>query len=281
MKVIKKAQELQNLMLKHFKKGDEIGLVPTMGALHEGHISLIEKSDKTDDITVVSIFVNPTQFGPDEDYLKYPRPIENDLKTCKKHNVEYVFVPSVEEMFPKNHKTFVEVHEMQNILCGETRKTHFRGVATVVAKLLNISCANRAYFGLKDFQQFRLIEKMAKDLNFPTKIIGCPLIREKSGLALSSRNIYLNEAQKNNALIISKTLKEARDDFKTKPFDKVLSEAVEKLKSIPESLIDYAEIRDFYDLSLADNKTKKASFLIAIRVGKTRLIDNIVLIKKK
>ncbi|MDR0823302.1 MAG: pantoate--beta-alanine ligase [Endomicrobium sp.] len=279
MNIIKKASEMQKIALKHIKAGDEIGLVPTMGALHEGHISLIDKSGKNDDITIVSIFVNPTQFGPNEDYLKYPRPIEKDLQICKKHHVDYVFLPSVSEMFPDEHKTFVEVKEMQDILCGAFRKGHFRGVATVVAKLFNISCADRAYFGLKDFQQLKIIERMAKDLNFTTKIVPCPIVREKSGLALSSRNSYLNAKQKSDAVLISKTLREAKEDFKTKSLQIVLSAAVKKLSSIPESKIDYAEIVDFDDLSLANSKTKKASFLAAVWVGKTRLIDNIAMSK--
>ncbi|MDR3049593.1 MAG: pantoate--beta-alanine ligase [Elusimicrobiota bacterium] len=279
MKVIKIAAEMQQIALKHVKAGDEIGLVPTMGALHDGHISLIDKSGKNDDITIVSIFVNPTQFGPNEDYLKYPRPIDKDLKICKKHHVDYVFLPSVAEMFSDTHKTFVEVSQMQDILCGAFRKGHFRGVATVVAKLFNISRADRAYFGLKDFQQLKIIEKMAKDLNFTTKIVACPTIREKSALALSSRNSYLNAAQKVNAGLISQILKEAKENFKTKPLKTVLGIALKKLKSIPESKIDYAEIVDFYDLSPASSKTKKAAFLAAVWVGKTRLIDNMAMNK--
>ncbi|MDR2709070.1 MAG: pantoate--beta-alanine ligase, partial [Elusimicrobiota bacterium] len=176
MKIIKKPVALQKEMLPLRKKNISIGLVPTMGALHEGHISLIKKSVKENDKTLVSIFVNPTQFEPNEDYLKYPRPLDKDLKICKAQNVDYVFCPSVLDMFDNSYKTFIEVLEMQNILCGAVRKNHFRGVATVVAKLFNISQASKAYFGLKDFQQVKIIQKMSKDLNFPVKIIACPLI---------------------------------------------------------------------------------------------------------
>ncbi len=279
MKVIKKASEMQKIALKCLKNDDEIGIVPTMGALHEGHISLIDKSVRNDDITIVSIFVNPTQFGPNEDYLKYPRPLEKDLQICKKNHVDYVFAPSVQEMFPEDHKTFIEIKVMQDILCGASRKNHFRGVATVVAKLFNVSLADRAYFGKKDFQQLKIIEKMAKDLNFKTKIVPCEIVRERNGLAMSSRNAYLNTQQKANSAMISKILKDAKAEFKKKSLAAVLSGSKAKLLKIPESTIDYAEIVDYRDLSVADKNTKKAVFAVAVWVGKTRLIDNIMLTK--
>ncbi|MCL2485809.1 MAG: pantoate--beta-alanine ligase [Endomicrobia bacterium] len=279
MKIIKKVSEMQKIAFKHLRNNDEIGLVPTMGALHDGHVSLIDRSVKNDDITIVSIFVNPVQFGPNEDYLRYPRPVEKDLQVCRKSHVDYVFLPSVAEMFPEGYKTFAQVNEMQDILCGAFRKGHFKGVATVVAKLFNISFADRAYFGAKDFQQLRIIEKMAKDLNFRTKIISCPIIREKEGLAMSSRNSYLSETEKKNALKISEILKETRENFKIKKAEAVLKDAVKKLSKIPDSKIDYAEILDFYTLGKADKNTKKAVFAVAVHIGKTRLIDNIILTK--
>ncbi|MDR1244969.1 MAG: pantoate--beta-alanine ligase [Endomicrobium sp.] len=274
MKVIKDALHLQKVAFKHLINGDEIGLVPTMGTLHEGHISLIEKSVKNDDITIVSIFVNPIQFGPDEDYLKYPRPVKKDLEICKKNHVDYVFMPSVNDIFPRDHKTFVEVKTLQDIMCGAFRPIHFRGVATVVLKLFNISCAHRAYFGMKDFQQLKIIEKMTKDLNFRTKIVPCPIVREKSGLALSSRNSYLSDEEKLLSLNISKILKEAAKEFKNKPLNAIKKKAVNKLKKIPNSKIDYVEIVSAKDLSPADKNTKKAVFAVAVWIGKTRLIDN-------
>ncbi|MDR1434061.1 pantoate--beta-alanine ligase [Candidatus Endomicrobiellum devescovinae] len=274
MKVIRDALQLQKIAFKHLKEGDEIGLVPTMGAFHNGHVSLIEKSVKNDDITIVSIFVNPIQFGPDEDYLKYPRPVKKDLEICKKNHVDYVFMPSVNDMFPKAHKTFVEVKTLQDIMCGAFRPIHFRGVATVVSKLFNISCADRAYFGMKDFQQLKIIEKMTKDLNFRTKIVPCPIVREKSGLALSSRNSYLSDEEKSLSLNISKILKEVAKEFKNKSLTAVKKKAVNKLKKIPNSKIDYAEIVSAKDLSPADKNTKKAVFAVAVWIGKTRLIDN-------
>ncbi|MDR0820759.1 MAG: pantoate--beta-alanine ligase [Endomicrobium sp.] len=281
MKVIKNASQMQKIALKHIRDGDEIGLVPTMGALHEGHISLIAKSVKNDDITIVSIFINPVQFGPNEDYLKYPRPAKKDKEICKKNHVDYVFMPSVNDMLPADHKTFVEVKTLQDILCGSFRINHFRGVATVVAKLFNISCADRAYFGMKDFQQLRIIEKMGKDLNFKTKIIPCSIVRERNGLALSSRNSYLSAEGKKRSLNISKTLKEAVEDFKRKDLNFVRKTVVNKLKKIPGSEIDYTEIVNFDDLSPADKNTKKAVFAVAVWIGKIRLIDNIVMIKDK
>jgi pantoate--beta-alanine ligase len=274
MKVIRDALQLQKIAFKHLKEGDEIGLVPTMGAFHNGHVSLIEKSVKNDDITIVSIFVNPIQFGPDEDYLKYPCPVKKDLEICKKNHVDYVFMPLVNDMFPKAHKTFVEVKTLQNIMCGAFRPIHFRGVATVVSKLFNISYADRAYFGMKDFQQLKIIEKMTKDLNFRTKIVPCPIVREKSGLALSSRNSYLSDEEKSLSLNIPKILKEAAKEFKNKPLNAVKKKAVNKLKKIPNSKIDYAEIVSAKDLSPADKNTKKAVFAVAVWIGKTRLIDN-------
>ncbi len=281
MKVIRNASQMQKIALKHIKDGDEIGLVPTMGALHEGHISLIAKSIKNDDITIVSIFVNPVQFGPNEDYLKYPRPVKKDKEICKKNHVDYVFMPSVNDMFPIYHKTFIEVKTLQDILCGAFRINHFKGVATVVAKLFNISCADRVYFGMKDFQQLKIIEKMGKDLNFRTKIIPCSIARERNGLALSSRNSYLSAEEKKRSLNISKSLREAAEDFKRRDLSFVRKTVVNKLKKIPGSKIDYAEIVNFDDLSLADKNTKKAVFAVAVWIEKTRLIDNIVMIKDK
>jgi pantoate--beta-alanine ligase len=279
MKIIKKVSQMQKIALKHIKDGDEVGLVPTMGALHEGHISLIAKSVKNDDITIVSIFVNPVQFGPNEDYLKYPRPAKKDKEICKKNHVDYVFMPSVNDMFPIYHKTFIEVKTLQDILCGAFRINHFKGVATVVAKLFNISCADRAYFGMKDFQQLKIIEKMGKDLNFRTKIIPCSIVRERNGLALSSRNSYLSAEEKKISLNISKSLKEAAEDFKRRDLNFVKKTAINKLKKLPVCEIDYAEVINFDDLSLADKNTKKAVFAVAIWIGKTRLIDNIVMVK--
>jgi len=279
MKVIKNALQMQKIALRHIKNGDEIGLIPTMGALHDGHVSLIVKSEKNDDITIVSIFVNPTQFGPNEDYLKYPRTVQKDLEICRKNHVNYVFMPSVNDMFPVDYKTFVEVKALQDILCGKFRINHFRGVATVVAKLFNISCADRGYFGMKDFQQLKIIEKMIRDLNFRTKIVPCPIVREKSGLAISSRNSYLSVEEKKASLNISRILREASESFRDKNLNFVRKNAINKLKRIRGSRVDYAEVVNFIDLSPADKDTKKAVFAVAVWIGKTRLIDNVIMTK--
>ena len=280
MKIISKISQLQKIVLKHIKDGDEIGLVPTMGALHEGHISLINKSVRNDDITIVSIFVNPTQFGKGEDYLKYPRPFAKDAAVCKKNHVDYVFAPSVNEMFSQNYKSFISVEAMQDLLCGRFRKGHFRGVATVVAKLFNITMADRAYFGLKDFQQLKIIEQMSKDLNFRTKIVACPIVREKAGLALSSRNSYLNEIEKEQALEISKALQMAKSEIKKKSLSAIVKEVSSKLKKIPGSKIDYIEALDADNLSDPQKSSKRIVLAVAVWIGKTRLIDNISLSAK-
>jgi pantoate--beta-alanine ligase len=277
MKVIKIASQLQKIAFKHLKSGDNIGLVPTMGALHQGHESLILKSKKNDDVTIVSIFVNPVQFGPDEDYLKYPRPIKKDLELCKKNHVDYVFMPTVNEMFPNNYKTFIEVTVLQDIMCGKFRPTHFRGVATVVAKLLNISCACNAYFGIKDFQQLKIIEKMVKDLNFKTKIVPCLIVREKIGLAVSSRNLYLSSQEKEMSSKIYKILKEVSIHFKNKSPHILKQSTISKLNKIPKIKIDYVDIVNFNDLSSVNKRTKKVVLAVAVWIGKTRLIDNIIL----
>jgi pantoate--beta-alanine ligase len=279
MKVIKNALKMQKIAFKHLKESDEIGLVPTMGALHDGHVSLIEKSVKNDDITIVSIFVNPIQFSAGEDYQKYPRFTKKDLEICEKNHVDYVFMPSAHDMFPDEHKTFVEVKTLQDIMCGVFRPTHFRGVATVVSKLFNISYADRAYFGMKDFQQLKIIEKMAKDLNFTTKIVPCPIVREKSGLALSSRNAYLTKDEKIFSLNISKALKEAAKEFKKKSLNVVKKNVLSKLKKIPSSKIDYVETVSTKDLLPANKNTRNIVFAVAVWIGKTRLIDNMQMTK--
>ena len=226
----------------------------------------------------MSIFVNPVQFGPNEDYLKYPRPTKKDLELCKKNHVDYVFMPTVNEMFPNNYKTFIEVTVLQDIMCGKFRPTHFRGVATVVAKLLNISCACNAYFGIKDFQQLKIIEKMVKDLNFKTKIVPCPIVREKNGLAVSSRNLYLSTQEKEMSSKIYKILKEVSIiDFKNKSPHILKQNTISKLNKIPNIKIDYVDIVNFDDLSSLNKSTKKVVLAVAVWIGKTRLIDNIIL----
>ena len=193
MKIIKKISQMQKLAKEMQRKGKSIGFVPTMGALHEGHLSLMRRALKENDVVVISIFVNPAQFGPDEDYRRYPRNLRKDAELCKKNGVDYIFAPSVDEMYPRGYAAYVNVGgHLAEILEGAIRPGHFRGVATVVAKLFNIVQPDRVYFGEKDYQQLLVVKKMVDDLNIPVKIVPCPIVREKDGLAMSSRNIYLS-----------------------------------------------------------------------------------------
>jgi pantoate--beta-alanine ligase len=266
MKVISSPVELQKICLKLSSK--KIGLVPTMGALHAGHVSLIKKAVKANDITVVSIFVNPKQFGPNEDYLKYPRPLQADLAICKKNKVSYVFTPKPEDMYTGDYSTFVEVLGLSDNMCGAFRPGHFKGVATVVAKLFNITGADNAYFGMKDFQQLKIIERMARDLNFKTRVVPCPIVREKDGLAMSSRNVYLSKQARAEAVKISASLFKAKT-IKNARFIK------NEISKIRDSKIDYVEILDAGTLGKVTKSTKEVLAAVAVWVGKTRLIDNI------
>jgi pantoate--beta-alanine ligase len=191
------------------KSGKTIGLVPTMGALHEGHLSLVKKALSQNNVTIVSIFVNPAQFGPKEDYLRYPRPLAKDSALCRRAGVDYIFAPKVKQMYPEGYSTYVKAEGISDILCGNFRPGHFRGVATVVAKLFNITAPDRAYFGQKDYQQLKVIERMANDLNFPVAIVPCHIFREPDGLAMSSRNSYLSRKERLASSEINKALQHA------------------------------------------------------------------------
>ena len=281
--IIKSPQKLQNLVSSYKKKNKKIGFVPTMGALHKGHLSLIKKARKETDIVVVSIFVNPTQFGPNEDFKSYPRTFKEDIKLCKEYNVDIIFYPSVNTLYPDNYLTYVSVEKLSNFLCGKFRPGHFKGVATIVAKLFNIVSPDIAYFGLKDYQQYIIIKKMVRDLNFNIKIKGCPTIREKDGLALSSRNKYLSPEERKEATLLSKslfTIKKLIQEKKIKSVDKVKNKILDILLSgniIQKKDIDYIEIVDAE--SLEEKKDLKGKFVIAlaVRIGKARLIDNIII----
>jgi pantoate--beta-alanine ligase len=283
MIIIKDIVKMQKIALGLKRRGKSLGFVPTMGALHDGHASLIKRAVKENDVTVVSIFVNPAQFGPNEDYLLYLRPFNNDKKICINLGVDYIFIPTAEEMYPKDYLTFVNVNKMTEVLCGGFRPGHFKGVATIVSKLFNIVQPDKAYFGLKDYQQLKVIERMAKDLNFPVKIVPCPIIREKSGLALSSRNTYLSKEEKLSSLKIQESLKLAEEMIKggIKDTGKVLNNVTANIKKIPGSKIDYIKI--VHPDSLEYLKTIKLPAVIAVAawVGKTRLIDNIIINKGK
>ncbi len=259
-------------------QGKSIGFVPTMGALHEGHLSLVKRSKEENDVTVVSIFVNPVQFAPGEDYERYPRDFEGDRQKLEKFEIEYLFYPEVSSFYPEGYSTYVTVEGLSEKLCGRFRPGHFRGVATVVCKLFNIVRPTKAYFGQKDYQQSLIIEKMVNDLNFDTEIIVCPTVREEDGLAMSSRNMYLNELERKAATIIYKTLKEAEKLLKqgVSPAKVTLKmhEILKNEKLVKE--IQYAGVFDPLTLEEIREKCKKYLLAIAIKIGNTRLIDNLV-----
>lgn len=279
MKKFFKIEELKDYLQEKKVKGQTIGLVPTMGFLHQGHISLIERAVIENNIVVVSIFVNPTQFGPGEDYDIYPRNIEGDMKILQEVGADVLFIPESKEMYPKDYNTYVEVMEITNGLCGASRPSHFRGVTTIISKLFNITKPNRAYFGQKDAQQCAVIKKMVKDLNYDVEIIVCPIIREGDGLALSSRNAYLNETERKEATILYQTLMLARKEIEN---GEISSEVIEKLiyKTISESKladIEYVEILNETTLESIDKIKGDVLIALAAKFGKTRLIDNIVI----
>ncbi|MDD2890281.1 MAG: pantoate--beta-alanine ligase [bacterium] len=285
MKVISKISEMQEISKEIHKKNISIGFVPTMGALHKGHISLIDIAKKHSRFVVVSIFVNPTQFGPKEDFNKYPRTLTKDLELLSEKKIDILFAPTDKEMYPKGYGTYIDVPDFSNKLCGKSRPTHFKGVCTIVAKLFNIVSPDIAVFGEKDAQQVVILKKMIKDLNFPTKIITGQIIREPNGLAMSSRNKYLTDKQKQNASIIYKTLRETANKInkgernipKLKKFikDGILTKMTHSSPSENSLKIDYIEIINKNNLQ--QPKTLKGECLIAVAVwyGKTRLIDNI------
>ncbi|MCX8029095.1 MAG: pantoate--beta-alanine ligase [Brevinematales bacterium] len=277
MRIIHKPEEIQREMISLKKCNKTIGFVPTMGALHDGHLSLVRQSKKDNDVTVVSIFVNPIQFGPSEDYDRYPRQFDKDRKILEKEAVDYVFYPSVDDMYPDGFETYVNLEKLPNHLCGLSRPGHFKGVATVVSKLFNIVQPDRAYFGQKDYQQAQIIKKMVRDLNFPIEIVMMPIVREEDGLAMSSRNVYLSDEERQRALYVYKTLQKAREIILSGSRDvaeirKTLSNFIEPFVS----KVDYIEIIDPETLDSLKEIPQKGSVVVAIAVfiGRTRLIDN-------
>ena len=280
--VINKIDEIREIIKEYKKQGKSIALVPTMGCLHEGHKSLMEKAHSIADITVISVFVNPIQFCPGEDYDRYPRTLEQDKIVAESAGVDNIFAPSVNEMYPNLQKfsdltMVVPPYELTDIMCGKSRVGHFDGVETVVTKLFNIVQPDFACFGMKDIQQLFLIKKMVKDLNIPVEIIDCPLVREESGLALSSRNKYLSETEKTDALTISKSLFAIKESFKIgikytkKLFDVCLTNLSKNVE------LEYLEFVDADTFKHTDTINSKTICAIAARVGNVRLIDNIIL----
>lgn len=276
MKVIKKIDELKDVLKDFKKEGKSIGLVPTMGFLHKGHASLIKKAVEENDIVVVSDFVNPIQFGPNEDLEAYPRDINADSKLCEDLGADFIFNPEPSEMY-HDKKAFVNIEGLSDNLCGARREGHFRGVCTVCTKLFNIVGPNRAYFGQKDAQQLSIIKKLVFDLNIPVEIVACPIVREDDGLAMSSRNTYLSADERKAALCLSKAIfegeKMAKEGFSVK---EVLEKMEEIISSEKLAKIDYISAVDLETIKDVDNFNKDTLVAIAVYIGKTRLIDNFI-----
>ena len=279
MEIIKTAEEMQQRALELKRAGRVVGLVPTMGYLHEGHLSLMRLARKQCDVLVVSIFVNPAQFGPNEDLEAYPRDFERDEALCAQEGVDLLFYPETENMYAGDASVRVDEDALSGVLCGASRPGHFRGVCTVVAKLFNLVQPDLAVFGEKDAQQLRIIERLVRDLNFPVGIIRGPIVREPDGLAMSSRNKYLSETQRKNALCLSRSLEQVAELFGQGEREAmVLREAMANLiRSVPEAEIDYIEIVDDTSLVTVDEIRNDVLVALAVRMGDTRLIDNLVL----
>ncbi len=278
MQVVKTIKEVREIVNGWRNEGLSVGFVPTMGYLHEGHQSLIRKSAEQNDRTVVSVFVNPIQFGPNEDLESYPRDLERDKQKVIEAGGDLIFNPEPAEMYPGHFTSFIDTTETTELLCGAVRPVHFRGVCTVVGKLFNIVCPDRAYFGQKDAQQLATIKRFVRDLNFPVEVIPCPIIREDDGLAKSSRNTYLNPEERQAALILSKSLKlgKAAIDNGERDAQKVIKIIKDNLEIEPLARVDYVEVVDFENIQRIDRIEGETLVAIAVYIGKTRLIDNFI-----
>lgn len=279
MKIFKGIGPLVKEINKIKRKRKSIGFVPTMGFLHEGHLSLIRRADKDTGCVVVSIFVNPIQFGPKEDLKEYPRDLKRDLELCRKNGADIVFAPDAKSIYKNGFSTYVNVEGITDGLCGAFRPGHFKGVTTVVAKLFNIVKPDIAYFGQKDAQQAIVIKRMTEDLNMPVKIKMMPIVRERDGLAMSSRNIYLTPEEHKEALSLYSSLRLARDLYKKG--ERNPSRIVRKMRRLilkeKDAKIDYISIVDTGQLKELNKISRRALVAVAVRIGKTRLIDNIIL----
>ncbi len=278
MDVISKVKAMKEISKEARGKGKKIGLVPTMGYLHEGHLSLIRQAKKISDMAVVSIFVNPTQFGEGEDFDKYPRDLARDADLAIAEGVNYLFTPSAEEIYPKNYATYVEVKNLSDVMCGQSRPDHFRGVTTIVLKLFHIVLPTFAVFGQKDAQQAIIIKKMIRDLNMDVELILCPTVRHEDGLAMSSRNAYLNDKEKVAATILYRALKEAEKLIKEGSSDAqvIMGEMKKLIESEPLAKIDYISITDTKNLKPVKKISGSILIALAVFIGNTRLIDNIM-----
>ena len=294
MKTVKTIAEMERIVREVKRSGKSIALVPTMGYFHEGHLSLIREAREKGDILIVSIFVNPAQFGPGEDYERYPRDLRRDDVMAEREKVDFIFAPSVSEIYPSGYSTFVEVEGLSKVMCGENRPAHFRGVTTVVAKLFNLIQPNTAYFGQKDAQQVIIIKKMVSDLNMGVEIKVLPIVREKDGLAMSSRNAYLSEEERKTAAVLYRALLKAKDEIirgsqtpggkpaadkpgsGNKLLKTIRKEITEMIESEKLARIDYIAIVDTENLQELNTIDGSALIALAVWIGKTRLIDNLI-----
>ncbi len=279
--VVAEIEPLRAAIADARRKGQTIGLVPTMGALHDGHRSLIEAARRQNDYVVVSIFVNPTQFGPNEDLKRYPRPLERDLGLCGEAGVDLVFHPQPETIYPPDYRTFVEVTGLQDVLCGASRPGHFRGVATVVLKLFHLVQPDRAYFGQKDAQQVRIVQRMVMDLNVPVEVCVCPTVRETDGLALSSRNAYLEAGERRLATVLYRTLIEAKRSIEggERIAAAIRERMSERIGAVAGAVVDYVAVVDAETLceATAIEPGRPILLALAVKFGGTRLIDNLLI----
>lgn len=280
MKILRTVAEITEFAKSAQQAGKVIGLVPTMGALHEGHLTLMRTAKAKCDVVIASVFVNPVQFGPNEDYDAYPRRFEEDCQKLESVGIDAVFHPEPKEMYPDGYGTYVNVESaFTGKLCGGQRPGHFRGVATVVTKLMNLSRAQEAFFGQKDAQQVLVIRRFVKDLNIQVNINMVPIVREESGLARSSRNAYLSEAEKTAALVLSRSLKKAEAAYKAgeKSVEALKKIVLDEIATEPMAVIDYVELYSFDELKEIETINGESLLAIAVKIGKTRLIDNIIL----
>jgi len=278
MKIVETIQEVREQVKEWRKQGLTVGLVPTMGYLHEGHKSLIDCAVAENDRVVVSVFVNPMQFGPKEDLASYPRDLDRDAAVCESAGAALVFHPEPSEMYHEDFSSFVDMSTLTGGLCGKTRPVHFRGVCTVVSKLFNIVVPDKAYFGQKDAQQLAVIRHMVSDLNFGIEIVGCPIVREEDGLAKSSRNTYLSEEERRAALILSQSLKKGKALLETGETDaaKLRTVIANTLATEPMAKVDYVEVVGWDTLEPVESINGPILTAIAVYIGKTRLIDNFI-----
>ncbi|WP_461200629.1 pantoate--beta-alanine ligase [Anoxybacillus sp. TBDG-1] len=279
MVIIEKIEQMQARMIDERQRGKMIGFVPTMGYLHEGHVALLKRAKEENDIVVLSIFVNPLQFGPNEDFDRYPRDFERDHEIAKRAGVDIVFYPSVREMYPHKPSVTVKVHERVDVLCGKSRPGHFDGVATVVTKLFHIVMPHRAYFGMKDAQQVAVIDGLIRDFHFPIELVAVPTVREDDGLAKSSRNVYLSERERQEAPALYAALQNGRSLIEAgeRDIEKVRQAIVHHIEQHTNGVIDYVEIYSYPELKPLETLQGKIILALAVRFTNARLIDNIVM----